>query len=256
MAERVRSLDAESIRRRDGLEWHQVGLPAGRAVFTTRIGGVGVPPYEGLNLSSLTGEDPARVSENRARLAAAIGFDPLKIAVAEQVHGADLIGPSEGRSRSDAYLDPAAALPRADGHFGSGPDFAAMVMVADCLPVALGGAAGVALVHAGRRGLAGGIIERAVAAVDAAVAVIGVGIGPCCYQVGPEVLAQFSAHSAVARGRMLDLRAVAVAILRGAGVGEISQIDGCSRCDGERYFSHRRDGLASGRHGALVGGVA
>src|SRR5262249_61642791 len=92
-----------------------------------------------------------------------------------------------------------------------------LVRVADCLPVALAGPGGVAMAHAGWRGLAGGVIARAAETVEAEAAAIGPGIGPCCYEVGEEVLAEFEDMDGVATGRMLDLTAVAAQLLARIG---------------------------------------
>jgi purine-nucleoside/S-methyl-5'-thioadenosine phosphorylase / adenosine deaminase len=125
-------------------------------------------------------------------------------------------------------------------------------MVADCLPIALSGREGVAMVHGGWRGLAGGIVARAAEAVQAEAAAIGPGIGPCCYEVGEEVLAEFAELEGVAVGRMLDLTAVATRLLERAGVEQIHVSGLCTSCNPELLFSHRRDGERTGRQAGLV----
>jgi YfiH family protein len=126
------------------------------------------------------------------------------------------------------------------------------VMVADCLPVAMVGTGGVAMAHCGWRGLAGGIVGKAVETVDADAAAIGPGIGPCCYEVGEEVLAEFADLDGVADGRMLDLPAVARALLERAGVSAAESADLCTKCNPELFYSHRRDGERTGRQAGLV----
>jgi len=111
----------------------------------------------------------------------------------------------------------------------------------------------VAMLHCGWRPLAGGILERAVERFEQTpAAAIGPGIGRCCYEVGEEVLERFADLDGVADGRMLDLRAVAECKLRAAGVERIEQVDHCTSCRPELYFSHRRDKGVTGRQGGLV----
>jgi hypothetical protein len=125
-------------------------------------------------------------------------------------------------------------------------------MVADCLPVAMVGPDGVAMAHCGWRGLAGGIVAEAAGSVEADAAAIGPGIGPCCYEVGEEVLSAFEDLDGVARGRMLDLSAVATALLERAGVDTIEPSGLCTSCNPELFYSHRRDGGRTGRQAGLV----
>jgi YfiH family protein len=127
-----------------------------------------------------------------------------------------------------------------------------LVMVADCLPIALAGDRGVAMAHGGWRGLAGGIAEKAAAEVAAEAAAVGPGIGPCCYEVGTEVLGAFSGLEGVADGRMLDLPAVARRLLESVGVDRIEVSDQCTSCNPELFYSHRRDGERTGRQAGLV----
>jgi len=128
-----------------------------------------------------------------------------------------------------------------------------LVFVADCLPVALAGPKGVAVVHAGWRGLAGGILAAAAGAVEATSAAIGPGIGPCCYGVGEEVLEAFSdLGDGIAKGRMLDLPQVAQRQLARAGVERVEFAGLCTSCEEELFFSHRRDEGRTGRQGGLA----
>jgi copper oxidase (laccase) domain-containing protein len=130
---------------------------------------------------------------------------------------------------------------------------AALVFVADCLPVALAGDSGVAVLHCGWRGLAGGIVAAGAEAVGATHAAIGPGIGACCYEVGEEVLDAFSGLGpGIADGRMLDLAEVARRLLAAAGVGEVEASGLCTSCEPELFYSHRRDGGVTGRQGGIV----
>jgi copper oxidase (laccase) domain-containing protein len=109
------------------------------------------------------------------------------------------------------------------------------------------------MLHCGWRGLAAGIVERAASRLLGPVsAAVGPGIGPCCYEVGPEVTSAFSDLPGVATGRMLDLREVVSRKLRAAGVQRVHHVEHCTACNVGVYFSHRRDGGLTGRQGGLV----
>ena len=238
-------------REHEGVRWLEAGLPGARAAFSTRIGGVSEEPYDALNVGILTGDDLEHVGENRRRLASSIERDPHGVVMARQVHGAELrrhAAPQEQRVFADVVKSP----DEADGQVTSNPDLTPLVMVADCLPVAMVGPGGVAMAHCGWRGLAGGIVAGAAGIVEAGSAAIGPGIGPCCYEVGEEVLSAFADLDGVARGRMLDLTAVATALLERAGVGSIESSGLCTSCNPELFYSHRRDGERTGRQAGLV----
>lgn len=231
-------------RERDGVSWLEADLGGARAAFSTRLGGISGPPFDTLNLGLLTADAKDAVVENRGRLVAALGFDRDQVVFARQVHGTDLI---------DHRVESPGGLVEADGHVVSEPGLAPLVFVADCLPVALSGPGGVAMVHAGWRGLAGGILAAGAEAVEATSAAIGPGIGPCCYEVGDEVLAAFSGlGESVARGRMLDLPRVAQRLLVEAGVGRIESAGLCTSCEQELFFSHRRDEGRTGRQAGIA----
>lgn len=218
-------------RRSDGVEWLEARLPGARAAFSTRSAG--------------------SVKESREPLAAALGLEADRIAVARQVHGVALMT-HPAPPRSEYATGPDDGL-EADGHVLTEPGLAALVFVADCLPVALAGPGGAAILHCGWRGLAAGIVARGVAAVDATDAAIGPGIGPCCYEVGDEVLASFRGLGAdVAKGSMLDLPEVARRLLREAGVERIESADLCTGCEAERFFSYRREAEQAGRQAGVV----
>ncbi len=147
----------------------------------------------------------------------------------------------------------------ADGQATALPGVGVAVHVADCLPIAVAGAGGVAVLHAGWRGLAGGVIAEGVAALRGLgvagrlEAAIGPGAGGCCYEVGEEVHAAFAAHPAARRGRSVDLRAVARAELERAGAALVADLGVCTLCAPEGLlFSHRRDGAGTGRQAVIA----
>jgi polyphenol oxidase len=193
-------------------------LPGGRAVFSTRRGGVSEGPYESLNLGLLTDDAPDRVAENRGRLARAASVDAAGVVMGWQVHGTDL-REWRGPDPVAAYAEPGGKeLPRVDGHLTERRGLALLVMVADCYPVALCDGERAAMLHCGWRPLAGGIVERAIATFDAPpAAAVGPGIGGCCYEVGLDVAERFAAVPGAVDGRMLDLRRVISAKLAGPG---------------------------------------
>jgi YfiH family protein len=146
----------------------------------------------------------------------------------------------------------------ADALWTEEPGRALTVVSADCLPVALvrrRGRPGLCLAHVGWRGLLAGILEAGASALGGDLAaVIGPGIGACCYEVGEEVAgpARAAFGAGVARGRRLDLAAAAARALRRAGVGQVDLLHECTACHPQRYFSHRRDGGRTGRQGAVA----
>jgi YfiH family protein len=212
-----------------------------RVLFTTRRGGVSEGPYASLNLGERTGDDPAAVEANHAQLRSMVGGPLARCA---QVHGSRVAVAGDGR-------------PEADGIATDVPGVAGLVITADCLPIALHAPGAVAMVHAGWRGLAAGVIEEGVAALrdlganGPVQAAIGPGAGPCCYEVGDEVRAAFADVPDALHGRNVDLKAVARARLRAAGAVEIHDAGICTICD-ERFFSHRRDRGTTGRQGGAA----
>jgi polyphenol oxidase len=224
-------------------------LPGGgHVLFTARAHG---------NLSSVGGIDVEHGLQARERLRRQIGVERLQRGY--QVHGTKVL-----RSRIDTDFsaqDSATAQPpvEADGQATSVAGIGAIVLTADCLPVALGADGAVAIVHAGWRGLAAGILEEGVRAVrelggeDDIVAIIGPGAGPCCYEVGEEVHAAFGGAHRVAspHARNIDLKAIARDRLLAAGASEVRALAACTICD-ERFFSHRREGARAGRQGAVA----
>jgi YfiH family protein len=231
------------------VRWLQAELPGARAAFTTRLGGVSEGPFATLDIGLASGDEHEPVLENRRRLAAALELDPARIGIARQVHGSALTDPRSRPARSP-YAAPAPDGREADGHVLERLGEAALVLVADCLPVAVVGPGGAAILHCGWRGLAAGIVARGAAAVRATHAAIGPGIGPCCYEVGGEVLAAF-AHlgEGVADGRMLDLPEAARRLLAEAGVEEVHSAGLCTSCDPDLFFSYRRDGTTGRQAG-------
>ncbi|MGD9737271.1 MAG: polyphenol oxidase family protein [Solirubrobacterales bacterium] len=239
-------------RERNGVRWLEAKMHGAHAAFTTRLGGVSEPPFDSLNLGVLTDDDESAVRENRRRLAAALGLDPGQVPIGLQVHGAEIIRHERPQSPSP-FAAPGSPLPEADGHLVTAPGLTPLVFVADCLPIALLGPRGLALLHCGWRPLAAGILAKGAAMVGATEAAIGPGIGPCCYEVGDEVMAAFAdLGEGIAAGRMLDLAEVARRLLAAAGVGRVESAGLCTSCESELFFSHRRDRGRTGRQAGLA----
>lgn len=237
-------------------EHFAVDLPGARAVFTTRRGGHSVGPYASFNLGFATDDDPDAMARNRAELAAAIGSPEPRFTY--QVHGAEVRRITAGTGGIRDRLN----RPRADGQATNLSGVAMAALVADCLPIAVAGGGAAAMVHAGWRGLEGGVIAAGVNAVrelategdePKLAGAIGPGAGPCCYEVGDEVHAAFAEYSGVRRGDNLDLKEIARRQLLAAGVSDVYDITLCTLCAPlGLLYSHRRDGGVTGRQAGVA----
>jgi polyphenol oxidase len=218
--------------------------------FSTRRGGVSEGSFASLNLGLLTDDLPANVAENRRRLCAAVGVDSERLAMNRQVHAAQV-----NRAEAGERGKPG------DGLWTDEPGVPMLKVTADCLPIVLArtnGSPGLALLHAGRLGLLEGIVEAGVAALGGRLAaVVGPGIGPCCYEIGDEIADEYRARfgAKALNGRNLDLWTLSERVLRDAGVESVERLDLCTACDPEQFFSHRRDAGVTGRQG-VIGYVA
>jgi YfiH family protein len=232
--------------------------------FATRAGGVSAAPFDTLNLGGKWGDAPASVAENRRRLERAAG---APFFVATQVHGAAIARVRAGDAPADV------ARLQADGLCSDAPGIALAVFVADCVPalVADPHTGAFAAVHAGWRGTLAGVLPAAVGALaehfgahpaDLRVA-LGPAIGPCCFEVGPEVVEAFEAGLSGARAvgviveparaggkAHLDLKRANRVLLERAGVPPAAIDVGpeCTSCDRVRFFSYRRDKGQTGQH--------
>jgi YfiH family protein len=214
--------------------------------FSTRRGGVSTGAYESLNLGLLTDDAPENARENRRRLCDAVGADVERLAMNRQVHAGTVHRAVAGERNREG-----------DGLWTDEPDVPMLKLTADCLPVAIArrsGTPALALLHAGRQGVLEGILEAGVDALDGRdlAAVVGPGIGPCCYEVGDDIRETYRVRfgAEVIRGRKLDLWTAAEHVLRAAGVDEVERTDVCTSCN-EEFFSHRRDGGVTGRQGVI-----
>jgi YfiH family protein len=217
-----------------------------RVVFSTRNGGVSEPPFATLNLGKKLGDDAERVEENRRRLCEYAGADATRLAMNYQVHSSRV---NRGR--------PGARGEAGDGLWTDEPGVPLLALTADCVPVALAreDEPAVAVLHAGRIGLLGGIVAAGVRTLGGRVrAAIGPAAGPCCYEVGDEILVRYRERfgPGVLRGRNLDLWRATELALREAGVSHVHRFDLCTICNPDLFFSYRRDGTPRGGQGVLA----
>ncbi len=227
-----------------------IELRGARVVFNTRHGGCSRGRYESLNLGLLTGDDRDRVRSNRAGLEAALGTG---FAYGRQVHGAHV-------ALAERVTEPEASVADADGLLTRARGVAPMVLTADCLAIAVAGEDGVAMIHAGWRGLAGGVIAAGVSALrelgcgGPLAAAIGPGAGVCCYEVGEEVHAALHDDDPPAReGANADLKLIARRRLQAVGVGVVHDLGICTICcEPSLFFSHRRDRGITGRQAGIA----
>ena len=225
------------------------------AVSTTRLGGVSSGDFASLNLAMHTGDVPARVRENRQRLAVAFAM-PFDVLWLKQCHGITVVNTA-------AHYN---APPKADASWACEPGKVCAVQSADCLPVLFCDRAGtrVAAAHAGWRGLCAGVLERVVAALQCdpadLLAWLGPAIGPAAFEVGAEVRAAFlraddraeAAFTAHRPGRYrADLFMLARQRLQRAGVTAVYGGGLCSYSDPRRFFSYRRQRV-TGRMASMV----
>ena len=225
-----------------------------RAACTLRSGGVSAPPFASLNLGAHVGDDPAAVAENRRRVGVALNLprEPLWL---QQVHGAQVVD-------ADAQMVAAAA----DAAVTRLPGRVLAILVADCMPVLFASENGAVLgaAHAGWRGLAAGVLEATIGAMNVDPRRLHAWLGPAIgredFEVGAEVRSRFvepdagaaAAFTVNPRGRcQCDLALLTRQRLEGAGVTRVSEAQLCTYAEPERCFSYRRDGR-TGRMAALI----
>jgi YfiH family protein len=230
--------------------------------FPERTGGVSTGLRASLNLGVRWGDDPELVETNRRLLAEHAGYDPATLCAMRHVHGTDVwtVGqpPTTGATFDGLVTDRV------------GPVLAAFA--ADCIPLVFAepSARVCGAAHAGWRGTVAGIATNVIgrmvelgAQPERIRVALGPSIGPCCFEVGPEVVAAFreafgEVPGLVVRGpdkNHIDLRVATRTALERAGVGpdHIDDRPPCTRCNPDRFFSYRRDGQAGGIHMAFIG---
>jgi YfiH family protein len=248
------------IDEKSSLKSRLLELSGFRHAFFTRRGGVSRGPYSSLSFSLAVGDEPEHVAENLRRAAATLRVPVERIYYLSQVHGRD----SHVADESQA---PGAFVQReGDAVIARSGRLACAVRSADCVPILVGDrtTGAVAAIHAGWRGVVGGVVPQAIAALRAEisaagelVAAIGPHISVSSFEVSPEVCAELAAASNAVgvvqhgSGRPhVDLRRIVRAQLSQAGLAEhaIDDVFGCTWAEPELFFSFRRDGPRSGRH--------
>ncbi len=221
-----------------------------RHAFFTRQGGVSEGVYASLNGGLGSSDDPARVAENRRRMAAQLGLPAEALVSVHQVHSAEAVIVDEPF--------PQTARPRADGMATNRPGIALAVTTADCGPVLFADpeAGVVGAAHAGWRGARSGILEGTLQAMERLgarrgriVAVLGPTISQAAYEVGPDFAAAFRDEAEAPRffrpsGKpghaQFDLPGYIGWRLARAGIGAFADLALCTYGDEERFFSFRR----------------
>lgn len=237
------------------IEFLVAGWPAPanvRACTTMRAGGASRGAYASFNLGDHVGDDPQAVQQNRAQLRTALPAEPLWL---KQVHGANVVNAAQVSVGVEA-----------DGAWTDRPGVVCAVLTADCLPIFLCDtrATKVALLHAGWRGLARGIVESGLRALDVPahelLAWFGPAIGPDAYEIGDEMRRAFvhddpgaaEAFRPTDPGRWhADLYALARRRLQRLGVHAVTGGERCTLRERERFYSYRRDGV-TGRMASLI----
>lgn len=244
------------------------GIPVKHA-FSTRLGGVSTGMLESMNLSVRRGDAPERVRENWARLGAATGMHLTGVVYAKQIHSADV------RIARPEDLQPPELDPRfeCDGFVTNCPSVPLAVFMADCIPVLLHDpAAGViGAVHCGWRGSVQDMVGAALAQMRTLGAqpgniraAIGPGIGACCFEVGPEVVAgieQFLGGDTAGLVRekpdgkfLADLKRANARRLVQLGVPaqQIDISEACTMCRPDQFWSHRKTNGRRGVQAAII----
>ncbi len=218
--------------------------------FTTRYGGVSPPPFDSLNLGLDTPDDPLHVRENHSIFYRYAGVDDAHTATMKQVHGENVVIVRKG-----------GIYPATDGLITSLCDVLLAVRVADCIPLLLFDPAHevAGAIHCGWRSIAAGIAEKALSKMkkykgtrpEDVMAVLGPSAGSCCYEIGKDTAEYFQPASLINRDEKIygNLKAelshhLLIAGLRSCNIEIISD---CTICNESLYFSHRRNGLYSGR---------
>lgn len=228
--------------------------------FSLRVGGASEAPYDSFNLALNVGDDPESVRTNRSALMSAVGVPIQHVGWAEQVHAGTVASGAETFASEHG-------APGADALVSATRGVLLCVRVADCVPLLLAdaGAGVIGAVHAGRMGLAAGVVSNAVQEMEAAGAVrrnIRAVLGPAicgrCYEVPDEMAAEFDAQIPGSRGvttsgtPSIDLLRATTVLLAEAGVTGVHDVGECTTEQPDRWFSYRR----AQRTGRFVGYVA
>jgi hypothetical protein len=250
----------------DGLVYYRFdGLQSGshlRHGIFTRLGGVSRPPWHSLNVGASVGDDPQAVHENHCRIYRTLALSGERRTTAYQVGG--------NRVARVSSADVGRIIPGTDALVTDVPGVPLVMRFADCLPLVLydqiRGVA--ALVHAGWKGTVSHIAAATVRFMSAhfgtrpadIIAGVGPGIGPCCYEIGPDVIGLVRQNlpfpgllETEGNGSVhFDLWEANRVLLAQAGVGQIEVAGLCTACHTDEWFSHRAEHGRTGRFAAVV----
>ena len=218
--------------------------------FTTRCGGVSLPPFDSLNLGFDTPDNPLNVRENHKIVYTYTGVEETHSALMKQVHGKNVSIVLNG-----------GIYPATDGLVTSKCGVMLGIRIADCIPLLLFDPVHsiIGAIHCGWRSITAGIAEEAIRIMceemgthpEDIMAAMGPAAGPCCYEIGEDTADHFRPSSIIScKGKLFsDIRAELQAHLLDAGLNglNIEICSDCTICNENLYFSHRRDGLYSGR---------
>jgi YfiH family protein len=251
----------------NGLVFYQfaslaVHTEAQHAIFT-RLGGRSQGAFRSLNVGSLVGDDPAAVQANHELIWASLDLQLTTVVTARQVHGARaaVVGCSDGGT----------VIPSTDALISDEPGVALLLRFADCVPLVLCDPQrhAIGLAHAGWRGMVAGVVPNTVAALQSAfgcrpadlIAGVGPAIGPCCYEVGPNVVAEVEGVFGKATGLLsvqpdgavhFDLPAAIHRQLQHSGVVQVEDSGLCTHCHTDEFFSHRAENGHTGRFAVVA----
>ena len=230
----------------------------------TRLGGVSKPPWSSLNVGRLVGDLPEAANENHRQIYVAAGLEPTRVVSARQVHGTNVAVVGEEQHGQ--------VLPETDALVTNTPGTALLLRFADCVPIVLFDPMkdAISLVHSGWRGTVAGIARRAVQVMqdtfgchpEDILAGIGPCIGPCCYEVGPDVVEEVkqafgSTFQVVVKpGRgdryTFDLPSAVRIQLQRAGIASVEDSGLCTSCHTTEFYSHRAEHGSTGRFAVFV----
>ncbi len=240
--------------------------------ISARLGGASPAPYDSLNLGLHVQDDDVNVHENRRRFLQALGLDWRALVTPEQVHGCHVarVGRTEAGRGARAYGE---CIPQTDALITDEPGLPLLLCFADCTPLLFVDPEhhAVGIAHAGWKGTVARIAQATVLTMeqefdtDPTDLLVGIGpaIGPCCYEVGENVVDKFRAafpgHEADIIHQQdgqphVDLWQANTQALLDAGVprANIDRADTCTSCQHKWYFSYRADGGRTGRLGAVI----
>lgn len=233
------------------------------AIFT-RLGGVSGPPFAGLNVGRLVGDDPAAVDNNHRLIYETLAIAREQVVTARQVHGngVAVVGAGDGGT----------VVPATDGLITNTCGLSLMLRFADCLPIFLYDPENraIGLAHAGWRGTAARVAEQIVSTMvevmgsdpSKMIAGLGPAIGPCCCHVGTDVVGslrpslqdwQAALHPAGNDTYRLDLWEANRQQLMQTGLTNVEVSHLCTACHTDEFFSHRAEKGSSGRFAAVMG---